>query len=44
MAEINRQIHLVSRPSGEASTDNFRLVEQPLGTPARVRCSCATIS
>jgi hypothetical protein len=32
MAEINRQIHLVSRPSGEASTDNFRLVEQPLGT------------
>ena len=33
MAEINRQIHLVSRPSGEASTDNFRLVEQPLGTP-----------
>jgi len=33
MAEINRQIHLVSRPTGEASTDNFRLVEQPLGTP-----------
>ena len=33
MAEINRQIHLVSRPSGEASADNFRLVEQPLGTP-----------
>jgi NADPH-dependent curcumin reductase CurA len=33
MADINRQIHLVSRPSGEASTDNFRLVEQPLGTP-----------
>ena len=33
MAEINRQIHLVSRPTGEASTDNFRLVEKPLGTP-----------
>jgi len=33
MADLNRQIHLVSRPSGEASTDNFRLVEQPLGTP-----------
>ena len=33
MAEINRQIHLVSRPTGEASTDNFRLVEQALGTP-----------
>src|SRR6476469_686650 len=33
MAEINRQIHLVSRPSGEASAANFRLVEQPLGTP-----------
>ena len=33
MAEMNRQIHLVSRPTGEASADNFRLVEQPLGTP-----------
>ena len=33
MAEINRQIHLVSRPTGEAGTDNFRLVEQPLGAP-----------
>jgi len=33
MAEINRQIHLVSRPTGEASADNFRLLEQPLGTP-----------
>src|SRR4029079_2950249 len=33
MAEINRQIHLVSRPTGEASTDNFRLVEQPLAQP-----------
>ena len=33
MAQTNRQIHLVSRPSGEASADNFRLVEQPLGTP-----------
>jgi NADPH-dependent curcumin reductase CurA len=33
MTEINRQIHLVSRPPGEASADNFRLVEQPLGAP-----------
>jgi NADPH-dependent curcumin reductase CurA len=33
MAQINRQIHLVSRPQGEASVDNFRLVEQPLGAP-----------
>ena len=33
MAEINRQIHLVSRPTGEASADNFRLVERPLATP-----------
>lgn len=30
MSTLNRQIHLVSRPSGQASTDNFRLVEQPL--------------
>ena len=30
MAQINRQIHLVSRPSGEAMADNFRLVEKPL--------------
>ena len=33
MADINRQIHLVSRPTGEAGAENFRLVEQPLGTP-----------
>ena len=33
MAHVNRQIHLVSRPTGEASLDNFRLVEQPLGEP-----------
>ena len=33
MASINRQIHLVSRPRGEASVDNFRLVEQPVGEP-----------
>src|SRR6188768_328017 len=26
----NQQIHLVSRPSGEASAANFRLVEAPL--------------
>jgi NADPH-dependent curcumin reductase len=33
MATINRQIHLVSRPSGEAEAGNFRLVEQPIGEP-----------
>jgi NADPH-dependent curcumin reductase CurA len=33
MADINHQIHLVSRPSGEARADNFRLLEQPVGTP-----------
>ncbi|WP_439951449.1 NADP-dependent oxidoreductase [Piscinibacter sakaiensis] len=27
---MNRQIHLVSRPDGEARADNFRLVEAPL--------------
>jgi len=30
----NKQIHLVSRPEGEASTANFRLVEAPVGEPA----------
>ncbi|MDR5771448.1 NADP-dependent oxidoreductase [Caballeronia sp. LP006] len=29
-AQKNRQVLLVSRPEGEASTDNFRLVETPL--------------
>jgi NADPH-dependent curcumin reductase len=33
MATTNRQIHLVSRPSGEASADNFRLLERPLAAP-----------
>ena len=33
MATINKQIHLVSRPSGEAEAGNFRLIEQPLGEP-----------
>jgi NADPH-dependent curcumin reductase len=27
---MNRQIHLVSRPTGEAGSDNFRLVEAPV--------------
>jgi NADPH-dependent curcumin reductase CurA len=27
---MNRQIHLVSRPHGEASVDNFKLVETPV--------------
>ncbi|RQP23709.1 NADP-dependent oxidoreductase [Piscinibacter terrae] len=30
----NRQIHLVSRPQGEASADNFKLVESPVPTLA----------
>ena len=30
MSTINRQIHLVSRPQGEPSVDNFALVEAPL--------------
>ncbi|MBS0449291.1 MAG: NADP-dependent oxidoreductase [Proteobacteria bacterium] len=30
MSTANRQIHLVSRPQGEASVDNFKLVEAPL--------------
>jgi len=29
----NRQVHLVSRPEGEASASNFRLLETPLGEP-----------
>ena len=33
MAQVNRQIHLVSRPSGEATADNFKLFEKPLGAP-----------
>ena len=30
MSEQNRQILLVSRPQGEATVDNFKLVETPL--------------
>src|SRR5436305_9439117 len=30
MATMNRQFHLVSRPEGEATASNFRLVEAPL--------------
>jgi hypothetical protein len=33
MAQTNRQIHLVSRPTGEATAGNFRLLEQALGAP-----------
>ncbi len=32
MPTVNRQILLVSRPTGEPGVDNFRLVEAPLGT------------
>ena len=34
MADINKQIHLVSRPEGEAMAANFRLVEAPIIEPA----------
>ena len=30
MTTVNRQIHLVSRPTGEPSVDNFKLVDAPL--------------
>src|SRR5688500_1360710 len=33
MAATNKQIHLVSRPKGEATADNFRLVEAPVPEP-----------
>ncbi|MEO8527015.1 MAG: NADP-dependent oxidoreductase [Caldimonas sp.] len=34
MASIsNKQVHLVSRPDGEARADNFKLVETPVGEP-----------
>jgi NADPH-dependent curcumin reductase CurA len=33
MTAINKQIHLVSRPTGEAMADNFRLVEAPVAEP-----------
>ena len=34
MADINKQIHLVSRPEGEAMAANFRLVEAAVAEPA----------
>ena len=34
MADNNQQIHLVSRPSGEAMAENFKLVEAPMPEPA----------
>ena len=33
MTTTNRQIHLVSRPDGEATAANFRLVEAPVAEP-----------
>ncbi|MEN9628759.1 MAG: hypothetical protein RJA10_1986, partial [Pseudomonadota bacterium] len=30
MTRLNQQVLLASRPSGEASADNFRLVETPV--------------
>jgi NADPH-dependent curcumin reductase CurA len=33
MVTVNKQIHLVSRPEGEAMADNFRLVEAPVPEP-----------
>ncbi|MEO7056335.1 MAG: NADP-dependent oxidoreductase [Caldimonas sp.] len=34
MTNVNKQIHLVSRPDGEATADNFRLVEAAVPEPA----------
>ncbi|RRS05985.1 NADP-dependent oxidoreductase [Aquabacterium soli] len=36
MSQINRQIQLVSRPQGEATTDNFKLVEVPVPSQAEL--------
>lgn len=36
MSQINRQIQLVSRPQGEATTDNFKLVELPVPSQAEL--------
>ncbi len=33
MSTINKQIHLVSRPDGEALADNFKLVDATVGEP-----------
>ena len=32
MTTINKQIHLASRPDGEPTVANFRLVQAPLPT------------
>ena len=44
MATMNKQWLLASRPSGEASAGNFRLVETALPALQDGRCWCATIS
>ncbi|MFZ5525324.1 MAG: NADP-dependent oxidoreductase [Pseudomonadota bacterium] len=36
MSQINRQIQLASRPQGEATTDNFKLVELPVPSQAEL--------
>ena len=36
MSTINRQIQLASRPQGEATTDNFKLVEMPVPSQAEL--------
>ena len=44
-AAINHQILLASRPRGEPTPDNFRLVETPLPDARELRtarCWCAT--
>jgi len=33
MTTMNKQWHLVSRPSGEPTPDNFKLVELPMPRP-----------
>jgi hypothetical protein len=36
MSQVNRQIQLASRPQGEATTDNFKLVELPVPSQAEL--------
>ena len=36
MSTLNRQIQLASRPQGEATTDNFKLVETPVPSQAEL--------
>jgi NADPH-dependent curcumin reductase CurA len=39
---VNTQVLLASRPAGEATVDNFRLVQTPVPALPTARCWCAT--